>query len=289
MVSGMSSTTTGDGGIRVLGVDGAPGGWVAVELVGGGFVGARFAAELRILTDTTTVAVIGVDIPLGLRGDGWRAADRAARAVLGQRRASVFLVPPRPVWAHQDFAAANAHCRALTGNGLTQQTWGLRAKVLEADAARERMPGRLYEVHPEVAFAAMAARPRVDPAADWLAMVAASRTPGVLPGDPSAGDHSDADRMVAIAPPPAVLAHAPLAYAKTTWAGAARRRALLRSAGIVLPDDLGSANSAPPVDVLDAAAVAWSAHRIATGHAGRLPADAPDQLDDRGEPIAIWY
>jgi predicted RNase H-like nuclease len=275
------------GPVRVLGVDGCPGGWVAVELADGAFTGARFAAELRTLVDTTTVAVVAVDMPLGLRDEGWRAADHAARAVLGPRRASVFLVPPRSVWQHADFAAANAHCRLLTGSGLTQQTWGLRHKVLEADALRERMPGRLYEVHPEVAFAAMAVRPRTDPAEAWFAMVAAGRETGdLLPGDVLA---ADARAVVARGAVPGVPAHAPLAYAKTTWAGAARRRALLRAAGIVLPDDLGPANPVPPVDVLDAAAVAWSAHRIATDQAGRLPPAGPAQLDDRAEPIVIWY
>ncbi|MDT3440806.1 MULTISPECIES: DUF429 domain-containing protein [unclassified Pseudofrankia] len=275
------------GPVRVLGVDACPGGWVAVELAGGAFSGARFAGELRALVDTTTVAVIGVDMPLGLLDEGWRAADHAARAVLGPRRASVFLVPPRPVWGYADFGAANARCRALTGAGLTQQTWGLRHKLLEADVLRERMPGRLYEVHPEVAFAAMAARPRTDPAEAWMAMVAAGRETGdLIPGDILG---SDVRAVVARGGVPAMPAHAPLAHAKTTWAGAARRRALLRAAGVVLPDDLGGANLVPPVDVLDAAAVAWSAHRIATGQAGRLPATEPAQLDDRAEPIVIWY
>ncbi|MBX6391199.1 MAG: DUF429 domain-containing protein [Frankia sp.] len=277
------------GTTRVLGIDACPGGWVGIELADGSFAGASFAAELRTLVDTTTVAVVGVDMPLGLLAQGWRAADHAARGVLGPRRSSVLLVPPRPVWEADDFAAANARCRALTGNGVTAQTWALRHKLLEADRLRERMPGRLYEAHPEVAFAAMAARPRTGPASDWLAMLAASGA-GELPASKVLA--AEARLAVASGVPPASAAHAPLAYAKTTWAGAARRRALLRAAGIVLPDDLGPANVVPPVDVLDAAAVAWSAHRVATGQAGRLPAvgaRGSDQLDDRGEPIAIWY
>jgi predicted RNase H-like nuclease len=282
VVAAGSPPPAGGGPVRVLGVDACPGGWVAVELAGGAFAGAAFGAELRALVEGAAAVVVGVDIPLGLRADGWRAADHAARAVLGPRRASVFLVPPRAVWRHDDFPAANEHCRALTGNGLTQQTWGLRHKLLEADVLRARQPGRLYEVHPEVAFAALAAEPPADPADEWRAMVAAG--------------HRTADLVAAelLAPPPrpaadpAAPAHRPLEYAKTTWAGAARRRALLRAAGILLPDDLGPANVVPPVDVLDAAAVAWSAHRIATGRAGRLAGPTP-QLDDRRQPIAIWY
>lgn len=280
--------TMADGLVRVLGIDACPGGWVAIELADGAFVRASFAVELRTLVDASTVGVIGVDMPLGLVAEGWRSADTAARAVLGPRRSSVFLVPPRAVWAHADFAAANAHCRALTGNGLSAQTWGLRHKLLEADALRARMPERLYEVHPEVAFAAMAVRPRVDPDQDWLAMVAAGgRTADLLPVDVLAA--SGGVGVVFGVPDVPAPAHRPLAYAKTTWAGAARRRALLWSAGIVLPDDLGPASVVPPVDVLDAAAVAWSAHRIVTGHGRCLPDGTGTQLDDRGKPIGIWY
>ena len=302
------------GTVTVVGVDACPGGWVAVRLVDGRFAGASFAAELRALLDASPAVVIGVDMPLGLRADGWRAADHAARAVLGPRRASVFLVPPRPVWELADFAAANACCRALTGNGLTQQAWGLRHKLLEADALRLSRPRLLREVHPEVSFAAMAAIQDADPAEQWLAMVAAAqetgdqlagevlahglaayRVPGhAVPGHgvpghavPRRGLPGEGAPVGGAAAP--VSAHLPLAHAKTTWAGAARRRALLRGAGIVLPDDLGPANPVPPVDVLDAAAVAWTAHRVAIVQAGCLPASPDVQLDDRAEPIVIWY
>ena len=52
------------------------------------------------------------------------------------------------------------------------------------------------------------------------------------------------------------MAGEPLAYAKKTWTGQARRRELLAKHGIVLPDNLGPAGQAPPDDILDAAAVA---------------------------------
>jgi predicted RNase H-like nuclease len=82
------------------------------------------------------------------------------------------------------------------------------------------------------------------------------------------------------------MAGEPLAHAKKTWAGQARRRELLAKQGIVLPDSLGPAGQAPPDDVLDAAAVAWTAHRMATGTAGSYP-DPPEIQD--GARIAIWY
>lgn len=77
----------------------------------------------------------------------------------------------------------------------------------------------------------------------------------------------------------------PLVHRKVSWTGHIIRRALLAGHGIHLPDQLGDAGNAGPDDVLDAAAAAWSAQRIATGHAGRLPTEAPPGQ----ERISIQY
>jgi predicted RNase H-like nuclease len=220
--------------VRVLGVDACRAGWVGVELRDGGFAAAHLSTGLGSLIAGGWDAV-GVDMPLGLTAAGWREADLAAARLLGARRSSVFRVPPRPVWAEADYPAANSRCRDLTGGGLSVQAWGLRAKVLEADALWAA-GAALHEVHPEASFAA--------------------------------------------------INGAPLSYAKTSWAGQSVRRRLLASVGIVIPDEPGEAGLAGPDDVLDAAAVAWTAHRIATGRATRLP--EATQPCDRGRPIAIW-
>ncbi|MFJ5542715.1 DUF429 domain-containing protein [Micromonospora chalcea] len=73
---------------------------------------------------------------------------------------------------------------------------------------------------------------------------------------------------------------------KKTWQGQMQRRDLLLGVGIAIPADLGAAGRAAPDDVLDAAAAAWSAHRIATGHAIRYP-DPPEE-HVAGGTIAIW-
>ncbi len=79
----------------------------------------------------------------------------------------------------------------------------------------------------------------------------------------------------------------PVAASKKSWNGQMTRRALLASAGIQLPADLGAAGLAGPDDVLDAAAAAWTAARIASRRAASLP--APPDTDAAGRPIAIWY
>lgn len=230
--------------VRVLGIDACPGGWVAVALSDGRFDGARFASGLRSLLGgegdrAGEAVVVAVDIPLGLLETGWRRADAEAAAQLGRLRGSVFRVPPRAVWQEEQYEAANRLCRELTGAGLSRQSWGLAAKLREANACLTAAGGeRLREVHPEVSFRALAGG-------------------------------------------------RPLVHRKKTWAGQMARRSLLEQADIVLPDDLGDAGVVPAADVLDAAAAAWSADRIARGRARSLP--DPPQPGDRGRPIAIWY
>ncbi len=76
-------------------------------------------------------------------------------------------------------------------------------------------------------------------------------------------------------------------HRKKSWAGAGERRALLRSAGVEVPDDLGEAGRVGAVDdVLDAAALAWTARRVARGQATSHP-DPPEPMPD-GWRAAIW-
>ena len=85
----------------------------------------------------------------------------------------------------------------------------------------------------------------------------------------------------------AALTDGHLAFAKSTWAGIVLRRRLLTDACIVLPDNLGSAGAAGVDDVLDAAAAAGSAARIAAGRGRSLPADP--RVGPDGHAAAIWY
>lgn len=229
--------------VMVLGVDACPDGWLAVELRDGRFAQARAVTTLRSLLPSAVadgVAVVAVDMPLGLLDTGWRRADTEAAALLGPRKgSSVFRVPPRAVWQEETYDDARRRCRELTGAGLSRQSWGLGSKLREANAClAEPWGDRLFEVHPEVSFRALAGGT-------------------------------------------ALLAR------KKSWAGQMARRSLLATAGIVLPDDLGAAGRTPPDDVLDAAAAAWTAHRIARGRARPLP--DPPEHDADGRPVAIWY
>ncbi|CAN5835356.1 DUF429 domain-containing protein [soil metagenome] len=80
-----------------------------------------------------------------------------------------------------------------------------------------------------------------------------------------------------------------LAASKKTWNGQAHRRARLAAAtpSILVPDDLGRVGTVLADDVLDAAACAWSALRVAGGTAE--PLGDPAEVDPTtGRRIAVW-
>src|SRR5712671_8049369 len=207
----------------VAGVDGCRTGWIVAH-DGRATVQHDFAAVLAALPDDTVVAV---DMPIGLVDEhepGGRDVDRAARVELGPKRNSVFSAPPRCALGSRTLGDARRH-----GARLTLQTLNLLPRIEDVDGVMTSgLQSRVFEVHPELSFAAMN---RDDPV----------REP------------------------------------KRSAAGAKERRALLQRAGVVVPErPAGAALD----DLLDACALAWSAHRVARGAARRLP-DRPAH-DARG-------
>jgi hypothetical protein len=77
----------------------------------------------------------------------------------------------------------------------------------------------------------------------------------------------------------------PLRFRKKSSGGALERIELLNHHGIDLTR-LEATASAPLDDGLDAAAAAWSAHRISLGIASTLPAP-PEHV--AGRKVAIWH
>jgi predicted RNase H-like nuclease len=209
--------------VRVAGVDGTKGGWVAIVLDDGRFAGDRLLRPVETdFAELGDAEVVAVDIPTGF---GPRAADRVARALLAGAASTVFPTPSRAV-LEAPFGP---------GRGVSAQAHALGARIVHVTELA-RHDRRFREVHPEISFRAL-----------------------------------NGGR--------------PLGYRKKSAAGALRRRALLHGAGIEL-SELGEAGLAPLDDVLDAAAAAWSAHRILTGEAESLP-EPPEEIE--GYPVAIWY
>jgi predicted RNase H-like nuclease len=74
---------------------------------------------------------------------------------------------------------------------------------------------------------------------------------------------------------------------KKSWGGLQARLQRLAEQNVHLPADLGDASVVGIDDVVDAAAAAWSARRIALGLAQTFPA-SPTQRMPSGRVIAIW-
>jgi predicted RNase H-like nuclease len=143
---------------RVLGVDGAPGGWAAVLVDEAGAVGddlqwLRFATIAEVLE--CAVDAVAIDMPIGLPTAGRRSCDLLAKTRLGRAHPRVFLAPPRDVLAARSYDDALVRHRAhADGRGLSVQTWHIVAKIREVDAVADDQ--RLVEVHPELSLARLA-------------------------------------------------------------------------------------------------------------------------------------
>lgn len=139
----------------VVGVDGCPGGWIAVrwaETVSHHL--CRSFAEVLAMD----AAVIAVDMPIGFpRGSG-RAAEREVRQRLGERQSSVFSVPSRAAVMCADYREACAANLASSDppKKVSKQVFHIFPKMREIDALiTPELQSRIVEVHPELAFWAM--------------------------------------------------------------------------------------------------------------------------------------
>lgn len=145
--------------MRVVGVDGCRGGWLAIDYdVGERTLTPRVFSSFRdLLAAYPDASCVGVDIPIGLAVGRPRRCDLEARRVLGPRRSSVFPAPDPRVIAAPTYAEALELSRSLTGKGISRQGFAIYGKVAEVN--RELTPERqhgVFEVHPEVSFWALA-------------------------------------------------------------------------------------------------------------------------------------
>jgi predicted RNase H-like nuclease len=239
----------------IAGVDGCPAGWIAVVHP----LGNPVAAEARLLatfSDVLAMAerprVVAIDIPIGLPARairGGRRADVEARSRLGARRSSVFAVPARSVAMEREYwrACAVASATSDPPRRVSKQTYNLFPKIREVDALMTpRLQERVFECHPELAFWALNGERALE-----LPKKVKSR-----PSEP----------------------------------GLALRRRLLAAAGYApaFLAELGAfrRGEAGPDDLLDAAACAWSAARIAEGQGRGIPDEV--ERDERGLAMQVW-
>ena len=154
----------------VLGIDGCPAGWIAVGVApceGCGGSGTPEGVSLRWAVGPALASLVAdaslaiIDMPIGLSDGPPRPCDRAARRLLGPRRASVFTPPMRGMLGLPDRASATRYGQARrSGGGVSAQAWNIVPKIREADAVvTPDRQNRLREGHPEVAFARLNGAP----------------------------------------------------------------------------------------------------------------------------------
>ncbi|MEY4377691.1 MAG: hypothetical protein RJB26_2241 [Pseudomonadota bacterium] len=144
-----------------MGIDGCRSGWVAAVQQG-----ADVRVEIHptfggLLAAYPLVARIAVDMPIGLPYAGYekRECESLARGKLPGRASTVFSPPCRAAANAATIAEARELNRQEVGSSLSAQAWNICRKIVEVDDALAAAPAiakRVFEVHPEVCFAALA-------------------------------------------------------------------------------------------------------------------------------------
>lgn len=161
--------------MTIAGMDGMRNGWAVVLADADGQPNrAMFAPSLAELFGAVPyLAVVAIDIPIGLLDAyrrGGRPVDQDARRRLKQRASSVFPAPVRPVLAAQSYADACDISRrsAADGRAIGIQCFNIVPKIREVDDflhTRSDLRDRVFEIHPELCFTALAGAPMRNPKA----------------------------------------------------------------------------------------------------------------------------
>jgi threonine dehydratase len=239
----------------IAGIDGCKGGWIVVSHP----IGDRGAAQIGVFKTFSEVCahlprrtLIGIDMPIGLPNAveaGGRAPDRAARAIVGPRRSSVFAVPSRAaVYAfaggYREVCAVARQTSSPPWSPSKQAFW-IFPRIQDIDLALQadkELAGRVFEIHPEVSFRMM------------------KDAPLEVPKKVKGRCHADGMNL---------------------------RKDLLKAQGFSCDlVDQAAPRGAGLDDLLDACAVAWSAARISRREAMVFP--DPPGFDDMGLRVAIW-
>jgi predicted RNase H-like nuclease len=138
--------------VKAIGLDGFSRGWVAVVL-------DDKRQEISFHRDVASALSrpfdrAGIDIPIGMTGEGERACDLQARAKLRPHASRVFSGARRWLW--QEFSdpdKANREAERRGQKKVSRQLWHLGPKIMEVDAfVRANRSRNVREVHPELVF-----------------------------------------------------------------------------------------------------------------------------------------
>lgn len=144
---------------QCVGVDGARHGWLAVWEQNQGLASCVYDDPSGLVAAHRDAAIIAVDIPIGLSDHGPRASDVEARRFVGGRRApSIFSAPVRAILNAATQPEASRRHREIDRRGFGAQAFAILPKIRIWDALLAEdaeIRACVYEVHPEVSFAAL--------------------------------------------------------------------------------------------------------------------------------------
>ena len=145
--------------MRIAGIDGYTGGWIAVIIDDGNFATAQVFSneDLETLIESNAIEYAIVDIPIGLTSDSEpRNTEAAMRNFLTGRTSCVFNTPCRQALDTidaQDYWHASDVNHKILGKKLSKQTFNIMAKIRQADRVVQKLgQDKIREGHPEVSF-----------------------------------------------------------------------------------------------------------------------------------------
>ncbi len=141
----------------VVGIDGAPGGWLAV--IWGKTVTHQLFPNLSDAMQLDG-EIVAIDMPIGLPELSGRTVEKIARQMLKGKASSIFSVPARAAIESENASYQEACLINLQlskpPKKFSRQSYGIFPKMRELDRIMTpELQTRIHEVHPELSFAEM--------------------------------------------------------------------------------------------------------------------------------------
>ena len=141
---------------QLAGVDWCQGQWLAAIDRGDGTTVLELVPRFADLVRREDLALIVIDVPIGLMERGARRVDEEARRYIGKRRSSVFPAPIRPMLGASSHDEAASRRFDVDGKRCSIQLFSILPIIQNVDRhMTPELQARVREGHPEVSFTAL--------------------------------------------------------------------------------------------------------------------------------------
>ena len=140
----------------IAGADWFQGSWLVVMDGDDGRETVRKAVDFSDFLKWPDLALLVIDVPIGLPDRGPRSCDTQARKIVKPRGSSVFPAPIRPALNARTHEEACRIWESTEGKGCSVQAFGIFPIVAGVDRQMTpQLQARIREGHPELSFACM--------------------------------------------------------------------------------------------------------------------------------------